>query len=55
MAEQEENAPPPMLVTELGMVTEVRAWHAKNALVPMEVTLPGIVTEVSLEQKLNAK
>jgi hypothetical protein len=35
----------PMLVTLLGMVTEVRALPLK-AEMPILVTLPGIVTEV---------
>jgi hypothetical protein len=35
-----------MLVTEAGIVTEVRLSHLANALSPMLVTESGIVTEV---------
>ena len=40
------NAPFPMLVTEFGIVMEVRAMQRRKALFPMLVTLFGIVTEV---------
>ena len=35
-----------MLVTELGIVIEVREAQPENILVPMLVTEPGIVIEV---------
>ena len=43
-----------MLVTLLGIVTEVRPEQPENALLPMLVTLLGIVTEVRPEQPENA-
>ena len=43
-----------MLVTELGMVTEVRPEQPENAYVPMLVTELGMVTEVRPEQEMNA-
>ena len=43
-----------MLVTELGMVTEVRPEQNRNALSPMLVTELGMVTEVRPEQRSNA-
>ena len=43
-----------MVVTELGMVMEVRAEQPLNALFPMLVTDSGMVMEVRLEQPLNA-
>ena len=39
-----------MLVTLLGIVTEVKEEHSLKAIFPMLVTLLGIVTEVNLEQ-----
>ena len=39
-----------MLVTLLGMVTEVREEQSEKALYPMLVTLLGIVIEVREEQ-----
>jgi len=39
------NAPLPMPVTLLGMVTEVRLMQVENALVSMVVTPSGIVME----------
>ena len=51
---QEENAPPPMLVTELGMVMEVREEQYSNAPPPMLVTELGRVMEVREEQSSNA-
>ena len=39
-----------MLVTELGMVIEVRPEQSPNALSSMLVTPSGMVTEVRLEQ-----
>ena len=42
-----------MLVTELGMVIEVREVHSRNAYHPMLVTELGRVMEVREEQKLN--
>ena len=41
---------PPMLVTLLGMVTEVREEQEENVLSSMRVTLLGMVTEVREEQ-----
>ena len=43
-----------MLVTELGMVTEVREEQPRNADSPMLVTELGMVTEVRKEQPRNA-
>ena len=48
------NAPSPILVTLLGMVTEVRPEQSANAPPPMLVTLLGMVTEVRPEQNSNA-
>ena len=39
-----------MLVTLLGMVTEVRLEQPEKALSPIEVTPSGIVIDVRLEQ-----
>ena len=39
-----------MLVTESGIVTEVRLVHPENARAPMLVTESGIVTDVRLLQ-----
>jgi hypothetical protein len=39
-----------MLVTELGMATEVRAEQMLKALLPMVVTELGMLTEVREEQ-----
>ena len=44
-----------MLVTLLGMVTEVRPEQPKKALDPMLVTLSGMVTEVRPEQPQKAR
>ena len=44
------NALPPMLVTELGMVTEVREEQPLNAHFPMLVTELGMEMEVREEQ-----
>ena len=41
------NASFPIIVTELGMVTDVRLLQPENTLSPMLVTEFGIVTEVS--------
>ena len=43
-----------MLVTELGIVTEVRLEQFRNMPAPMLVTEFGIVTEVSPVQTRNA-
>ncbi len=43
---QEENALPPMEVTESGMVTLVREMHPENASSPMAVTESEMETEV---------
>ena len=42
-----------MLVTELGIVTDVRALQLTKALVPMLVTPCGMVIDVNLLQLLN--
>ena len=39
-----------MLVTPLGMVTDVNEEHPPNAPLPILVTLLGMVTEVKEEQ-----
>jgi len=52
---QSENAPSPMEVTELPMVTEVSPLQYSNASLPMEVTELGMVTEISPLQPLNAQ
>ena len=39
-----------MLVTESGMVTDIRLLHQPNASSPILVTESGIVTEVRLLQ-----
>ena len=44
--EHSQNAPHPMLVTELGMVMEVREEQSSNAHSPMLVTELPIVIEV---------
>ena len=44
-----------MLVTELGISTEVRLEHPRNALSPMLVTELGISTAVRLLQSSNAE
>ena len=49
------NALPPMLVTLLGMVIEVRPEQPQNAVSPMLVTLLGMVTEVRPEHPKNAQ
>ena len=38
-----------MLVTESGIVTNVKLEHSENALAPMLVTESGIATDVKLE------
>ena len=50
---QLKKAPYPILVTELGIVTEVRL-HSKKAKSPILVTELGIVTEVRLRQESKA-
>ena len=47
---QSANADSPMLVTEFGMLTEVRLEQPQNAHSPMLVTELGMVTEVRPEQ-----
>jgi hypothetical protein len=48
---QEENALDPMVVTVLGMVTELREEHLLNTRFPMAQTpLSAILTEVRQEQ-----
>ena len=42
-----------MLVTELGMVTEVRLPHSRKAKFSMLVTELGMVTEVRLPHRKN--
>jgi len=51
---QPPKAPPPILVTELGIVTDVKLMHAPKATFPILVTDFGIVTEVKLMQSLKA-
>ena len=41
----------PMVVTESGMVIEIKLVHFQKAFWPMVVTEFGIVIEVKLEQK----
>ena len=48
------NADEPIVVTEFGIVTEVRLVQLWNALVPILVTELGIVTEVRPVQLWNA-
>ena len=43
-----------MLVTELGIVTDVKPEQPENAEFPMLMTELGIVTEVKPEQPENA-
>ena len=43
-----------MLITLLGMVTEVKEEQSSKARTPMLVTLLGIVMEVKPEQPLKA-
>ena len=50
----QEKAPSPILVTELGIVTEVRLVQPLKANSPILVTELGIVTEVRLEQPRKA-
>ena len=51
---QLENAPVPIEVTELGMVTLVRPLQLRNAPSPIEVTELGMVTLVKPLQPRNA-
>jgi hypothetical protein len=48
------NAPVPILVTELPIVTDVNALHESNAKAPILVTELGIVTDVNALHPLNA-
>ena len=50
---QELNALLPMLITLLGMVTDVSLEQPENASYPMVVTLLGMVMEVRLKQLSN--
>ena len=43
-----------MLVTESGILIDVKLEHLKNAFSPMIVTEFGISTDVKLEHSLNA-
>ena len=47
---QKEKASPPMYVTLLGMVTEVRLLHSEKAAMPMDVTPLPMIKEVKLLQ-----
>ena len=47
-------APTPILVTESGIVTEVRLLHPQKAYSPILVTELGIMTEVRLLQEAKA-
>ena len=49
---QSEKAPTPILVTELGIVTEVRPLQPEKAQYSILVTELGIVTEVKLLQPM---
>ena len=51
---QFRNAPTPILVTLLGIVTEVSAAHSLNAPSPILVTPSEMVTDVSDLQSANA-
>ena len=51
---QPEKALSPILVTELGIVTEVRLLQPQKASLPILVTELGIVTEVRLLQPWKA-
>ena len=51
---QPEKAEFPILVTLLGMVTEVKEEQEEKALLPILVTLLGMVTEVKKVQLLKA-
>lgn len=53
-AEQPEKVEPLIMVTLLGIVTEVRFVHLSNALTEIVVTLFGIDTEVRALQLLKA-
>ena len=48
------NAPPPMLVTPLGIAMLVRLEQSENALLPILVTLSGIVMFARLVHSENA-
>ncbi len=48
--EHQLNRPLPIVVTELGMVTEVSLVHSLNAPLPIVITELGMVIDVSLEQ-----
>ena len=45
---QSPKAPPPIEVTESGIVIEVKPEQPQNALSPIEVTDSGMVTDVSI-------
>ena len=49
-----ENALPPMVVTELGIVTDEMPLHPQNALIPMFVTDVGMVIDVMFAHPENA-
>ena len=40
---QLRKAPLPIVITELGIVTEVKSLQPKKALIPIEVTVLGII------------
>ena len=46
---QEENTPPPIVVTLFGMVIDFKEKHPEKALLPIVVTLFGMVIEVKEE------
>ena len=52
--EQPENAPSPMVVTEVGMLMAVRPVQPSNAPSPMVVTELGMLMAVRLRQSSNA-
>jgi hypothetical protein len=47
---QSEKTELPIVLTDEGIVTEVKPLHWRNAEFPIEVTDEGIVTEVNLAQ-----
>ena len=51
---QPEKAPPPILVTEFGIVTDVKPLQPEKALFPILVTEFGIVTDVKPKQLAKA-
>jgi hypothetical protein len=48
---QLSKAPSPILVTDAGMVTDVKSWQSTKAWSPILVTDAGMVMEVKLKQQ----